>query len=224
MLRCLLIFITLTTALLTLPILLIRAQPVDNSDLDDFLRGSDDCAAPCFMSIKPGVTRVGEAMDILRAHPWVGKISVDAFGEHTSSAFGYGEISWDWSGQQPTVIDTMQPGRSSFLWDRESQRNLDSINEAVIETLTIHTYIRIARARRWYGAPDSGQLSERPNQQLAYVSGYHFGNPPGMIQLSALLTCPTNWLSYWNARTRIEMTVYLSSQATVSPTNVVDSC
>lgn len=217
-------FITLTSALLMLPMLLIRAQPVDNSDLSGFLATPDNCAAPCFIGIKPGVTRVGETLQILRSHNWISDIRVDAFGEHVSSSFGYAEINWDWSGQQPGLIDATQPGRISFLWDRESQRNLESVDDATIETITIHTTIRIERARLWYGAPDSGQISERSNQEIAFVTGYHFGNPPGMIQLSTLLPCPANWLGYWNARAKIEMTVYLASTTTVLPETLIDSC
>ncbi len=223
-LRPLLVFSTLATVLLTLPILAIHSQPIDYRDLSAFLTAPANCAAPCFMGIKPGVTSVGATMNILRAHTWVRDIRVDAYGENAASAFGYAEINWDWSGQHPALIDATQPGRISFLWDRESQNNLGSINAATIETITIQTTIHMDRARLWYGTPDSGQVSERPNQQIAYASGYHFSSPPGMIQLSAQLPCPADWLSYWNARAKIEMTVYLATTATVSPSNLIDAC
>lgn len=47
------------------PVALIRAQPVDDSEIRAFLALPERCPAPCFMGIRPGVTRGHEALAIL---------------------------------------------------------------------------------------------------------------------------------------------------------------
>jgi hypothetical protein len=71
MLRLLLRPILLLTLLAALPIVLIRAQPYDDSDLRTFLTPPEGCPAPCFMGIRPGVTTVDEAVTILEGQEWV---------------------------------------------------------------------------------------------------------------------------------------------------------
>jgi len=44
--------------LMALPLLLIHAQPYDDSDLRAFLTPPVGCLAPCFMGIQPGLTKV----------------------------------------------------------------------------------------------------------------------------------------------------------------------
>ncbi len=61
----------LLSVVFLLPVLLIRAQPYDDSDLRAFLTPPEDCPAPCFMDIRPGMTTAEEAVSILDAHPWV---------------------------------------------------------------------------------------------------------------------------------------------------------
>src|SRR5688572_3629883 len=73
----------------------IHLQPYDDSDVRAFVAPPQDCAAPCFMGIRPGETTVGEAVDILWAHPWVDQV------REFTSARGQRTIFWTWSGQQP---------------------------------------------------------------------------------------------------------------------------
>jgi hypothetical protein len=55
------------TALLTLSVVLMRAQPEDES-VRLFLTPDADCAALCLLGMRPGATTVGQAMD-LRSPP-----------------------------------------------------------------------------------------------------------------------------------------------------------
>src|SRR5690606_25048567 len=77
MFRLLLRPILLLTLLAALTIVLIRAQPYDDSDLRAFLTPPEGCPAPCFMGIRPGVTTVEEAIAILEGHEWVTNLVVD---------------------------------------------------------------------------------------------------------------------------------------------------
>ncbi len=56
----------LLSGLFLLPVLLIRAQPYDDGGLRAFLTPPEDCPAPCFMGIRPGVTTTEEALEILK--------------------------------------------------------------------------------------------------------------------------------------------------------------
>jgi hypothetical protein len=53
------------TLLFTIPILLIHAQPYDDSQLRTFLTPADGCPAPCFMNIQPGITTLRDAAQYL---------------------------------------------------------------------------------------------------------------------------------------------------------------
>ena len=55
--------ILLLFALLTAALLLIHARPYDDHELRQLLL-PDGCPAPCFMGIRPGVTKISETIDI----------------------------------------------------------------------------------------------------------------------------------------------------------------
>jgi hypothetical protein len=56
------------TLLLVTPILLIRAQPYDNSALRSVLM-PDGCAPPCFMGLRPGESTLNEAIRFFEQRP-----------------------------------------------------------------------------------------------------------------------------------------------------------
>jgi hypothetical protein len=92
------------TLLFTVCIGLIHAQPYDDTDLRTFLMPSGDCVMPCFMGIRPGITRIDDALNIVHTHPWV-----DSYTTHFSTN-GVVLITWSWSGQQPDYIDSRVVG------------------------------------------------------------------------------------------------------------------
>jgi hypothetical protein len=112
MFRLLLRFALLLTLLVALPIVLIRAQPYDDSDLRAFLIPPEGCPMPCFMGIRPGVTTVEEAIAILEGHEWVTNLVVDL---DTNELYPppniSGTITWEWSGLQPLAVDTLAPAQ-----------------------------------------------------------------------------------------------------------------
>lgn len=60
----------LLSLLFMLPLLLIRAQPYDDTELMALLLATEACPMPCFMDIRPGSTRSPEALARLRTHEW----------------------------------------------------------------------------------------------------------------------------------------------------------
>ena len=74
----------------------IRAQPYDDGELRAFMFPVG-CEQPCVTGIQPGVTTRDEAVAILRAHPWVGMITIE-----TRSA----RIQWRWNENIPDTIQS----------------------------------------------------------------------------------------------------------------------
>jgi hypothetical protein len=99
------------TLLFTISIALIRAQPYDDSDLRAFLTPPEGCPAPCFMGIRPGVTTVDEAVEILEAHEWVGDVENNV--TLGSNGIYSCPISWNWSDTRP---DWLNIDEKSCMW------------------------------------------------------------------------------------------------------------
>lgn len=85
-------FTGMIAALCAGAVLLIRAQPYDDTALRTLLF-PPDCSLPCFLGIRPGITTAEEAVAILSDHPWVRAV-------HRP----HQNITWEWNGMQPEWI------------------------------------------------------------------------------------------------------------------------
>ncbi len=204
------------TALLALSVVLMRAQPAEDYSVHQFLTPDEACSALCLLGMRPGVTTVGQAMSQLRAHVWVSSALMNATGR------GYADIEWQWSGQQPDTIDASRPGRITFYWDRDEEDGRRSLTDMPIETVSIHTRIRIYQAEAWFGPPDTGTTAYRPDQDLGYSAVYN--NIYGMVDLSTVMPCPANLLTYWDARTRITLSSWRGLGTYIAPHDAVKMC
>lgn len=133
------------TGLLLLPVLLIRAQPYDDSELRAFLAPSAGCPAMCLLGIRPGVTTAHEALTILEGHEWVGRVDYQYYDPQRLSR---NLVSWRWSGQQPSLIDSTQVGTIELAtWDGSDVQKVYEIS--------IATHITFARLVLAAGPPNS---------------------------------------------------------------------
>jgi hypothetical protein len=93
-------------ALVVLPIIvtisMIYMIPRDETDLEALL-GDEHCPKFCFLGIIPNVTSLEKALERLREHRWIAKVWIKP---------SHQQVSWQWSGQQPGLIDTK---RAPFL-------------------------------------------------------------------------------------------------------------
>jgi hypothetical protein len=165
-----------------LPVLLIRAQPYDDTDLHDLLNPASDCAPPCFMGLRPGAMNIWEALDVLHNHEWVARIGQYDF-EQFKNPDGTVTImlNWEWSGTQPTLIDSTQQGS---VWILDDQ----------VVSIEVATLLRLGDIRLGMGAPEREQSYSMQNaraSQHTYYSWY----PQGSLQMVASQSCPVGELN-----------------------------
>jgi hypothetical protein len=80
-----------------------------HSALRDFLQPSAGCALPCWQGIRPGITGSLQAVDTLKAIPWVTDL-YSIQGIVINDSF----IRWGWTGQQPAIVDSQRDGQMWF--------------------------------------------------------------------------------------------------------------
>ena len=74
----------------------------------------------------------------------------------------------------------------------------------------------------WFGKPYSGTANFRPDQNLGYSATYRaYGST---LQLSTIMPCPIDLLSYWNARTTMTLSVDHGTSQYVAPGEMVKMC
>lgn len=100
----------------------IRAQPHTDSIIMDYAQPTD-CAPPCFMGLRPGVTTRAEAYNILWRHQWVRNVF-----EHND------HMHWTWSGQQPDYIDGAVRGRANLTFGAMMGGDTQTIQQIRVQT------------------------------------------------------------------------------------------
>lgn len=193
----------------------IIAMPYNDSSIQQFMTSTENCGGACLLGIQPGATTVGEAMQHLSNHTWISDLRLNAPGN------GFAQITWEWSGQQPNVIDDSKRGRITFYWIEEDTRI--ELNSSILETVTVYTRIRIYSLYTFLGETQMGTALIRPDGQLGYSVIYDM--PRGNILiLSSEMSCPVNMQTYWHARTRLLLSVGYGSHEFVSVADVVNLC
>jgi hypothetical protein len=182
--------------LFTIPILLIQTQPYDDMELRAFLTPTDDCPAPCFMGIQPGITTVDEAIAILQAHEWVAEVSITGY-----SRLGLHRIEWRW---KPNLSPMLEPERIP----RSGGRLI--ADEGVVQYMELLTRIRAGDA--WL------ILGKAQNYTSLLQLGGPIGGPKPPKPITAIYSnivfiawtdCPYQ-RNFWNAR--IELVIAKSNE------------
>lgn len=174
----------LLTISLVLPVMLIRAQPYDDSELRAFLTPHEDCPAPCFMGMRPGMTTAQEAVAILNEHEWVGEI-FDKGGD---------SISWTWSENSPDFVNKNVPGLFYFYNDR-------------VDYVVIKTNITQLQIWQTFGLPVEGYVAFQPEDML-----HHTRYSKAGFRVLTWTHCPANVVDFMESVVDIEFgNSYLSS-------------
>lgn len=172
----------------TAALLLIRAQPYDDSELRAFIVPSDGCDAPCFIGIRPGVTRVGDAIAILESHQWVETVLMVAPDPRASQ-----RINWQWRDDAPFFVQSGKLRNGGTLFVQQGiVQNIDVMTGIPLGTLWLRwgipeKYTSLAQT----GGPIGGPL---PPRSLTYV--YHDIIVIGWTECA-------NFRRFWEAKTEM---------------------
>jgi hypothetical protein len=162
-------------------IVMVRAQPYDDTDLRAALMPPDNCASPCFIGIRPGDTSAGAALTILENHAWVRTVNIMET-----------PISWEWSGAQPDWIESVVPGH--LVTERFIVENReDGVTGVYFQTrLTLaEVYMLLGQPdQSWFRMADS-RLGIQP-QHTVYYERYR-------LQVTSPLRCPLRLAAIWRA-------------------------
>ena len=170
--------------LVFLPILLMRAQPLNDSATAELLTPPLGCAAPCFMGIVPGDTTFQQALAILENHAWVQNLRDG------------GSISWTWSGQQPQLIPTT--GRA-FI------RSFPTSSRVMVAALSIPTRLRYGDLLLAYGNPNRSYLVVQHLSSGTYLTHVAVYTDQRFHVRSPDLRCPLLPGALYRAEMRLEM-------------------
>lgn len=151
MCRLLLRPVLLLALLAALPILLIRAQPYDDSELRAFLLPPAGCPVPCFLGIRPGVTTSDDAAAMLGAQA----LTVDRISPNPPSGVRF-------------------RGSSSYGLVEPSVFSYMHVENDVIQWMRIQTNISLGEVWAAFGQPDWGARAHTSGSSLIhYTIGYN---------------------------------------------------
>jgi hypothetical protein len=133
----------------------VRVRPSDDSNLRTFFTSSEECPMPCFIGIRPGITRIDEARRILRQHQW------------RQESLDYLDVA-DYS--------ELDSGEMFFSQPDGTQRIKLQVRNNTIRVITnMQTEFRIGDIWLLLGAPESayGFIDEKGRliQNLVYFDG-----------------------------------------------------
>ena len=166
-----------------------RAQPSDDDRLQGFL-ALDDCALPCFMGIRPGLTNTQDAILLLEQHDWVEKVTQHIWFSGPGSSL----YSWSWSGLQPAFVNSAAPG-------------VFSTEGNMVAVLQVPTTISLGDF--WLlNQPQHSMIAREPGQ-LSYKATY-LG---GALEIETVLACPLRPGGFWRAPVQMQMSMYLQPDA-----------
>lgn len=173
----------LLLGLFTVGALLVRLQPPESPDVAELLI-SANCAAPCFMGIRPGETMAGEAVHLLETNDLVQNIEAryTDFGQSTNTFWGY--VYWQWTDQSP-------------LWRHEPTFKLGlhdaylRILDGRVNEIAFSTSLPLGAAVLSLGR-DGKYVLERPDRYGAppYPLTHHFYYPAVGLVLGSIGLCP----------------------------------
>ncbi len=167
-------FIVMQVIVFTVVIGLIRARPYENEAARALLFPPEGCLMPCWEGIRPGHTRIDEALSLLRAHPWITEIDESFY--HL-----YG-VYWRWSPLRPPLI---QERGSNTLW-------FDSQNR--VSSVELLTHIRLGDARLLLGAPASWTWAF-PQSDLIQINNLY---PDHYLVLFYNVPCSASMNEFWH--------------------------
>ncbi|MEO8393951.1 MAG: hypothetical protein ABI700_13250 [Chloroflexota bacterium] len=151
-----------------------------------------DCAAPCFLGIRPGVTTVDQALALLQASSWVRGINT-AESESPAHAQTNTNIYWGWTGQQPDFVFDLAAFTLPYM----------HIRNGIVQYIRLVTRIPYGDAWLSLGVPSTGTLTVRNPNSANFVYLHSAGYFGGKLVFDTEVTCPVTPAAFWNASVSI---------------------
>lgn len=164
--------------LFTLCVAIIRAQPLNDTELRTFVLPPAGCADPCWQGLQPGITNIFDIMSTLHNNHWVTNVTHENY-----SKFSNGFVRWQWSSERPTFLEDNE---RSNLWYEDS----------VIEDFSIRTEVRLGDMLLLLGQPD-WTITRRMDVGVVRISTWY---PARSIMVEALARCSGSLLNVWYAK------------------------
>ncbi len=163
----------------TAVLLLIHAQPYDDHGLRQLML-ADDCAAPCFMGIRPGVTTRDEAIALLKASNWL-KIEPSKL---KSEDITY-PLLLKWNGNQPDVFVASEGVGVTFQYTKPPK--VAQIRFLLRNDITLgDIYFTMGKPSR-LSQPTLMSLNTSPSQAILIVSHQYDADQISILTIS---NCP----------------------------------
>lgn len=188
----------LLTVGMALLLLLIRLLPGDQSRFEELralITPPEGCPMPCWAGIQPDVTPLLDALTLLAAHPWVGRISNQAHPVYLGHGLVVtGTVTWDWNGTQPGILT-------------DTRFNVLSVQSGIVTDIQIDSHALLGDLWLLLGQPDASVISgdaQDPNVRELAVQYPEKGSI-----FAAVLHCPLDTVSFWQAQLAVEYNVRL---------------
>jgi hypothetical protein len=188
MIRLLLCLAVLCLALTASVLAVVRAQPYDDQPLREALF-TPDCAPPCFIGIRPGVTTRNEALAILQAHPWIATVE---------PLLGERGLTWTWSGQQPSALRGGHTENSILLGDGIVRRIDLLTGENLADYLIVMGKPDQWEVSSWSSGSPATNIFRDYLLQVVTYDAYQ-------MEVSALGLCPLGLRDRWALSTHISL-------------------
>lgn len=191
MIRFYLRVILIPIVLFTVVMMVVRAQPYDDHELRQLLL-PDDCPAPCFMGIRPGITTKDEAMKLLAASGWVEMSDSTSLIENDNFP-----LTLKWNGKQARFLNAEEGFGLGIIFQRVSPKTVVQISFNLNNNVTIgDIYLLLGKPSMY------AQTSMFLPQQGYIMSITHQFVPQG-IETRTIASCPLSFASYWHQPTAI---------------------
>jgi hypothetical protein len=152
-------------------LLVFHVQPYDR-DIKDILL-PDDCPLPCFMGIRPGITRQTQAIDILKASLWVSEINLQKL---------------------PYIVE-WKAAPAAERWPNLDTLNVVSFSGDLVENVDLNMNLNVSDVLMVLGRPDIKNIMMDINH--FYYTGVYIKD--GVIVREQHL-CPAAETAIWKSK------------------------
>jgi hypothetical protein len=145
-----------------LPVLLIRAQPYNDRATPALVQ--DNCAMPCFLSIRPGMMTMSDAVSLVGGHEWVANGPL-GFPALIRDAVQFGSVV-------PRTMIDLRWTENLPEWIDETRNGTLSVEDQRVLGLMIDTRLSLGEIFLAFGEPDEAWYSISGSQQFIYSAWY----------------------------------------------------